>query len=106
MKQEISILNFIPKIIIYHLEEELTLILKEMLKIYDDLSELISIEYNSFNDYLNHKNFVYTPEMIENFLLSLKVKPFVILTGNSGTGKTKIAQLFAEYLEKNIQEIQ
>ena len=36
--------------------------------------------------------------MIENFLLSLKVKPFVILSGNSGTGKTKIAQLFSKYI--------
>jgi len=40
--------------------------------------------------------------MIENLLLSFKAKPFVILTGNSGTGKTKIAQLFAEYMaDKN-----
>ncbi len=81
-------------------EEELISDLEKMLKLYDDLSELTSIQFNSFNDFLKDKNFLYTPEMLENYLLSLKVKPFVILTGNSGTGKTKIAQLFAEYLEQ------
>ena len=37
-------------------------------------------------------------DLIENYLLSLKVKPFEILTGNSGTGKTKLSQLFAKFL--------
>lgn len=53
---------------------------------------------SSFYDYLIEKGYFFDKETIENYLLSLKVKPFVILTGNSGTGKTKLAQLFAQYL--------
>lgn len=44
------------------------------------------------------------PEMFKTpfakrFITSLLAKPFVILTGNSGTGKTRISKQFAEYLE-------
>ena len=57
-------------------------------------------EYDSFYDYLRGEGYYFSRETIENYLLSLKVKPFVILTGNSGTGKTKLSLLFAEYLQK------
>lgn len=33
------------------------------------------------------------------YITSLLAKPFVILTGNSGTGKTRISRMFADYLE-------
>lgn len=33
------------------------------------------------------------------YIMSLLAKPFVILTGNSGAGKTRIAKQFAEHLE-------
>ena len=52
----------------------------------------------SFYNYLINEGYYFNKEIIENYLLSLKVKPFVILTGNSGTGKTKLSQLFAKYI--------
>ena len=38
----------------------------------------------------------------QRYINSLIAKPFVILTGNSGTGKTRIAKQFSQYLEEDI----
>ena len=46
--------------------------------------------------YIAAKGFNYEGNLIENFYLSLKSKPFVILAGTSGTGKTRLVKLFAE----------
>lgn len=46
--------------------------------------------------FIKQKGFQYPDHMVENFYLSLKSKPFVILAGISGTGKTKLVKLFAE----------
>ena len=62
--------------------------------------ENVGEEIISFYDYLIEKGYFYDKWDIENFLLSLKVKPFLIFTGNSGTGKTKLAQLFSQYISK------
>lgn len=48
--------------------------------------------------YIQQQGFTYPEPLIENFYLSLKTKPFVILAGISGTGKTKLIQKFAEAL--------
>jgi 5-methylcytosine-specific restriction endonuclease McrBC GTP-binding regulatory subunit McrB len=70
----------------------------------------IRMKNNTLNlyDYFNSKGFFFSKEVLLKYYLSLKTKPFVILSGISGTGKTKIAQLFASYIcqgdEKNEAE--
>ena len=49
--------------------------------------------------YIEAKGFNYDGSLIENFYLSLKSKPFVILAGTSGTGKTRLVKLFAEAIQ-------
>ena len=65
------------------------------------------VENQNFFDYLSEKGYLFDQKLVENFLLSLKVKPFVILTGNSGTGKTKVSSTFCSiYFYKNHKESQ
>lgn len=50
----------------------------------------------NIKEYIAAAGFTYEDGLIENFYLSLKSKPFVILAGTSGTGKTRLVKLFAE----------
>lgn len=51
---------------------------------------------NKIHDYIHAKGFIFEIDLIKNYYISLKTKPFVILTGISGTGKTKLAEYFAD----------
>lgn len=51
---------------------------------------------NNIKNYIFARGFDYPDGLIENFYLSIKSKPFVILAGTSGTGKTRLVKLFAE----------
>jgi hypothetical protein len=55
----------------------------------------------TLKDYFAREGFHFTDEQIFAFYNALKTKGFLILAGLSGTGKTKIAQLFAELLGKD-----
>lgn len=54
-----------------------------------------------FKDYAGKNGFNFQDDLIRRFILSIATKPFLILTGISGSGKTKIAELYGEYLRQN-----
>jgi len=56
----------------------------------------VSSEVTQIAEYIAAKGFSYERGVVENLYLCLKSKPFVILAGTSGTGKTKLIKLFAE----------
>lgn len=57
----------------------------------------------TINELMKKSGFTFSLPQITNYYLSLKTKPFVILTGISGTGKTKITELFAQAVCKDIK---
>lgn len=52
----------------------------------------------SLQTYLNSSRLVFNEENVIDLYLSLKTSPITIFTGISGSGKTKLAQLFTEYM--------
>ncbi len=53
---------------------------------------------NSFNENILESGLVFSETLISRFAASLLTKPFVLLTGLSGSGKTKIAQSFVKWI--------
>ncbi len=52
----------------------------------------------SFENNLSNTGLVYSKRLTKSFVASLLTKPFVILTGLSGSGKTKLAQAFVQWI--------
>lgn len=60
----------------------------------------------SVSKFLQHykkRDFNFNSKVLTKYCLSLYTKPFVILSGISGTGKTKIAQLFETFVDEAVQ---
>lgn len=59
------------------------------------------INLNKFNIDLTNASLQITGKLVARFVCSLLTKPFVILTGLAGSGKTKLAQAFAMWICEN-----
>jgi 5-methylcytosine-specific restriction protein B len=58
----------------------------------------IDFDIKNFQDDCKSAGLVYTDKLITRFVSSLLTKPFVILTGLSGSGKTKLAQAYVQWI--------
>ncbi|WP_051620638.1 McrB family protein [Paenibacillus sp. UNC451MF] len=63
----------------------------------DSISEIVS----AFHQDLAAVGLNYSVEFISRFIASCLAKPFVIFTGLSGSGKTKLSQAFARWISAN-----
>ena len=73
------------------------------LKFLNELSNKTSInqiEFNidSFKKTTKEAGLIFSPQLIQRFIASLCTKPFVICSGLSGSGKTKLAQAFVQWI--------
>jgi 5-methylcytosine-specific restriction protein B len=60
--------------------------------------------FKSFKDNTKSIGLIFTENQILRYITSLCTKPFVILTGLSGSGKTKLAQSFSKWLCTDIKQ--
>ncbi len=95
--------------------------LQTKLSLYQTLNELTESEFEeiirivekrpppppdpfaSLMAHLSACNLYFSPETVANYLLSLQSKRFVILTGISGTGKTRLAMAVAEFFRPTVK---
>jgi 5-methylcytosine-specific restriction protein B len=55
-----------------------------------------SFDFTFFSDKINQSGLIFSQQLIQRFIASLCTKPFVICSGLSGSGKTKLAQAFVQ----------
>lgn len=65
----------------------------------------LNFEYKSFHDSIHRASLTIESRFVLRFIASLLTKPFVILTGLSGSGKTKLAQAFSKWICESEDQI-
>ena len=86
----------------FYKEKEDSNVLDGKLYKIDSFNSNLSLKQSRQSFGINNLPDCFKTNFAQQYIRSLLAKPFVILTGNSGTGKTRIAKQFAQYLEKKV----
>ena len=65
----------------------------------------IEADLQSVLEYIRNTGIIYQPWQVATFVTAVRTKPFVILAGISGTGKTKMARLVAEATGSSVRVV-
>ena len=91
----------------YRIDKAIDILKKNGINEYKEIIDILifykKVKINEFREFCIQNGFYYDENLIRRFVLSLETKPFLLLTGISGSGKTKIAELWSEY-EKSIYQ--
>ena len=64
-----------------------------------------TFNYKAFCSDVEQSNLIFSDLLVKRFIASLQAKPFLILTGLAGSGKTKLATSFAKWIAKDKRQI-
>lgn len=65
------------------------------------MQQQVAFQYQDFLNHLKDSELYFDEDVVLRFVTALATKPFVILTGLSGSGKTKLALSFAKWIAAN-----
>lgn len=97
----VNILNYTEILdkILYRVQKVRSLWMESRSQIFKSKTQVSRINiFQSFKDDTKSIGLIFTENQILRYITSLCTKPFVILTGLSGSGKTKLAQSFSKWL--------
>lgn len=84
------------------LDSDLNLIIQQYLSINmegnNKIKPTADFNISQFHQDCKNSGLKYSEKLITRYISSLTTKPFVLLSGLSGSGKTKLAQCFAEWI--------
>jgi len=73
----------------------------EFLKVFNKEQNTMPFKIDIVNDTIKASGLIFNPKFVERYVCSLLTKPFVILSGLTGSGKTQLAMAFPKLICKD-----